>query len=100
VLGGADLDFREAVLPGREITLVAVSVLGGTNVIVPPEMRVVDSGVAILGGREVAGDSDESVQPGAPILRITGQCVLGGIVVKRKPRKGKGRNWPVLRIER
>src|ERR1019366_235195 len=43
VLGGAELDFREAVLPGKEISLRAVSVLGGVTVIVPPEMRVVDS---------------------------------------------------------
>ena len=100
VLGGADLDFREAVLPGREIRLNAVSVLGGVDIIVPPEMRVIDSGTAILGGREIAGDSDESARPDAPILHITGTCVLGGLEVKRRPRKGGGKNRPVLRIER
>jgi hypothetical protein len=99
VLGGADLDFREAVLPGREITLNAMCVLGGVQIIVPPEMHVIDSGVAILGGREIAGDSAESLRPDAPVLRITGTCVLGGVEVKRKPRKGRGKNRPVLRIE-
>jgi hypothetical protein len=95
VLGGAELDFREAVLPGKEISLRAVSLLGGVTVIVPPEMRVVDSGVAVLGGREMAGESGESLRPDAPVLHITGACVLGGLDVKRKERKQvRGKNWP------
>jgi Domain of unknown function (DUF1707) len=89
VLGGADLDFREAVLPAKEITLRVVTVLGGVSVVVPPEMRVIDSGVAVLGGREITGNSDDSVQPNAPVLHITGVSVLGGMDVKRKPRKKK-----------
>jgi hypothetical protein len=91
VLGGAELDFRDAVLPGGEITLHAVCVLGGMEVIVPPEMRVMDSGVAVMGGREVAGDSPESMQPNAPVLHITGTCVMGGVEVKRKARKERKR---------
>ena len=91
VFGGVDLDFREAVLPGREVVLRATAILGGVDVIVPPEMRVVDGGgVAILGGRDIAGTSVESSGPDAPVLRIEGTCVLGGIDVKRKPRKRKG----------
>jgi hypothetical protein len=87
VLGGADLDFRDAELPGGEMTLRAVCVLGGVTVIVPPEMHVTDLGVAILGGRETPGDSPESARPGAPVLRITGVSILGGVEVQRMPRK-------------
>jgi hypothetical protein len=89
VLGGVELDFREATLPAGEITLSAVCILGGMEITVPPEMHVIDNGVAILGGREVTADSDESVQPGAPVLRISGFCLLGGVEVKRKARKPK-----------
>jgi hypothetical protein len=88
VFGGVELDFRYAVLPGSEIVLYATTVLGGMAITVPPEMRVIDNGAAILGGREVAGDGPESSAPGAPVLRIEGACVLGGIEVKRKPRRG------------
>ena len=63
-LGGAELDFREAILPGKEVILRAVSVLGGIEVTVPPEMRVVDNGIAILGGREIAGNPGEAAEPG------------------------------------
>ena len=87
VFGGAELDYRDAVLPGPEIVLDATAVLGGVEIIVPPEMRVVDNGTAILGGRDITGDAAEAVGPDSPLLRIEGICVLGGIEVKRKARK-------------
>jgi hypothetical protein len=89
LLGGVELDFREARLPAGEITISAACILGGLEITVPPEMQVIDNGIAILGGREIAGDSDESVRPGAPVLRITGFCFLGGVEVKRKARKAQ-----------
>lgn len=113
VCGGADLDFRDAILPGKEVVLRATAILGGIDVIVPPDMRVVDSGIAILGGRDITGNADESASPDAPVLRIEGACILGGIDVKRKPRKlakalrrGKGVNvsiesgsgFPAIRV--
>ena len=99
VLGGVELDFREAVLPGQEVNLTVTCVLGGVEITVPPEMRVIDSGSSVLGGREITGDSPESARPDAPVLRISGTCVLGGIEVKRKRRKDKGRRRPTIRIE-
>jgi hypothetical protein len=88
VFGGVELDFRDAVLPGKEVILRITAVLGGVDVTVPPEMRVIDSGgVAILGGKDIAGPGPESSGPDAPVLRIEGTCVLGGIDVKRKARK-------------
>jgi hypothetical protein len=87
VFGGAEIDFRDAIMPGKEVVLRATTVLGGVEVTVPPEMRVVDNGIAILGGRDIAGNADESASPDAPVLRIEGTCVLGGVEVKRRSRK-------------
>jgi hypothetical protein len=87
VCGGAELDLREADLPGREITIHAVAVCGGVSITVPPEMRVIDTGSAVMGGREIAGETAESAKPDAPVLRITGTCVCGGVEVTRKPRE-------------
>jgi hypothetical protein len=87
VFGGVELDFRDAILPGKEVVLHATSVLGGVEIIVPPEMRVVDNGIAILGGREITGNVGEAASPDSPVLRIEGSCVLGGMEVKRKARK-------------
>lgn len=87
VLGGIELDFREAVLPANEIVLRATTVLGGIEITVPPEMRVVDNGIAFLGGREIHG-GEGTGGPDAPVLRLEGMCVLGGVEVRRKQRKG------------
>jgi len=89
VFGGAELDLRDAILPSREITIKAVSVFGGMSITVPPEMRVVDSGIAVFGGRDVAGETPESEAPNAPVLRLQGACVFGGISIRHKQREGK-----------
>ena len=96
VFGGADLDLRDAILPpSGEITLDIVAVFGGADIKIPPEMRVIDTGSAIMGGRDITADVGESDRPGAPVLRITGTCVFGGISVTRKARKnGEGWTWP------
>jgi hypothetical protein len=96
VMGGAELDFREAVLPGQEVTIRVVCIMGGLEITVPPEMHVTDSGVNIMGGRDVAGDTADSLRPGAPALRISGFCMMGGIAIKRKARKtGGGRRGAI-----
>jgi DUF1707 SHOCT-like domain/Cell wall-active antibiotics response LiaF, C-terminal len=91
VFGGVDIDLRDAILPGREITIHATAVFGGLSIIVPPEMHVVDSGVAIFGGRDVSGEGAESQRPDSPVLRLDGACVFGGIDVKHKERRPKRR---------
>jgi hypothetical protein len=89
VFGGAELDLRDAVLPGQEITMHVTCVFGGAEIIVPPDMRVIDTGSAIFGGREIDGDDDSG--PDSPLLRLTGTCVFGGIEVSRKPRRSDRR---------
>jgi hypothetical protein len=87
LMGGVELDFREAMLPGREITVRAVCIMGGVLITVPPEMHVVSSVVAIMGGTEIADDTAESLRPDAPVLRVSGACIMGGVEVKRKARQ-------------
>lgn len=86
VLAGGDLDFRDAVLPPGEISLRATCVLAGLEIIVPPEMRVIDSAVAIMGGIEVPPETEESRHPNAPVLRLSGVTIMGGVAIRRRPR--------------
>jgi hypothetical protein len=90
VVGGTELDLREAILPAREIRIRAICILGGMEITVPPEMHVIDNGWALLGGREIPPESTESASPDAPVLRLTGVSILGGIEVRRKRRKDDG----------
>jgi hypothetical protein len=87
ILGGAELDFRDAVLPGKETVLRITAVLGGLGIIVPPDMRVVDNCAAILGGSDVADTVPDVSDADSPVLRIEGVCVLGGVGVERKARE-------------
>jgi len=91
VFGGAALDFREAVLPQQEITLHATSIFGGVEIVVPPEMRVIDSGIAIFGARDSSTGSEEQSAQNAPVLRLTGLTLFSGLAVKHKQRKPKNR---------
>ena len=91
IFGGATLDFRDAVLPGQEMTLNTTCIFGGMEIIVPPEMRVVDRGVAIFGGRDTGSDGEETESADGPVLRLTGLTLFGGIDLKHKRRKNKNK---------
>lgn len=85
--GAAELDLRDAVVPGREITINTACIFGAVEIIVPPEMHVIDSGIAICGAREGCEDTVESMRPDAPVLHVTGFCFCGAVEIKRKLRK-------------
>ncbi|TQN28726.1 cell wall-active antibiotic response 4TMS protein YvqF [Haloactinospora alba] len=87
VAGGAELDLREAVLAQREVTMQCAVILGGLNITVPPGVRVINNTNAFLGGTET-NSTDMITDPGAPTVRLTGTCLLGGISVRTKARVG------------
>ncbi len=79
LMGGTELDFREAVLP-RGVTHVQVlAIMGGAEIIVPPGVNVESHGIGIMGGFDDAGEQD--YDPTAPTLRITGMAVMGGVEI-------------------
>jgi len=79
MMGGTELDFREAILaPG--VTEVRVwAVWGGVEIIVPPGVNVECHGIALLGGFDHAGTAEGPVDPGAPTIRITGLAMMAGV---------------------
>ena len=83
VFGGVDLDLREARLESQEVTIESKAVFGGVSIVVPPDVTVIMEGTGIFGG--FGGDA-EDVQPpaGAPVVRVTGKAVFGGVAVMRK----------------
>lgn len=99
VLGGADLDFRDCDLP--PVTDVrCFAVMGGVDVVVPPDVIVETSGVGILGGFDHVAETDEA-PPGAPVIRITGLAFMGGVSVNvRRPGESAGDAKRRRRLER
>jgi len=89
VFGGVTLDFRQAVLSRGQVTVNIICMFGGVDVIVPPGVRVVGSNAAIFGGNDVP--EDDNPAPDAPVIRVTGLTLFGGVSVRRKALGGDRR---------
>jgi hypothetical protein len=92
LMGGANLDMREAKFAAREVVLTVNAFMGGAEIIVSPYVNIVIEGVGIMGGYSgpsslVRAELDES----SPTLRIRGVAIWGGVSVKRKPAPGQSR---------
>ena len=79
VMGGVQLDLREAEFPPGVTEIRAFVFMGGLDVQVPPGVRLETDGVAILGGFEDRVDETGSAGRDAPIVRITGVAIMGGV---------------------
>lgn len=87
LMGGVEVDLRNATLP--PVTVIrALAVMGGIVVTVPPGVRVQSSGYAIMGGFEDQLDQPASHDPSAPLVRVTGLALMGGVEVKVAERTG------------
>lgn len=81
VMGGTQLDFREAVF-GPGITEVqAFALWGGVEIIVPPGLNVECQGIGIMGGFDHVADTIQPDSMDGPTLRITGLAIMGGVDV-------------------
>jgi hypothetical protein len=83
VLGGANLDLREATLSAPEVEITVWSVLGGSTITVPEGVRVELGGFALLGGNDLKV-TGEPAPPGAPVVRVQAWSLLGGTTVRTK----------------
>ena len=83
LLGGGEIDMRDARFEDREVSIHIVAILGGCEVIVPEDATVRVTGVGILGAFEHSDSGGGS--PDGPVITIDGLALLGGVDVKRKP---------------
>ena len=85
VMGGIELDLREAQFSEPEVTIHAYTLMGGIEITVPEDVDVDVSGVAFMGGFD--HNASGPGVPGAPRVRVIGFALMGGVDVKRKPTK-------------
>jgi uncharacterized protein DUF1707/cell wall-active antibiotic response 4TMS protein YvqF len=83
VMGGVELDLREAQFSEPEATIYAYTVMGGIEITVPEDVDVDVSGIAFMGGFDHNASGPGA--PGAPRLRVLGFALMGGVDVRRKP---------------
>lgn len=77
VMGGADLDLTDATFASSEVTIKVFALFGGAQITVPPDVQVVNNVFALFGG--VDNKATEAPPPGAPVLRVTGFAMFGGV---------------------
>ena len=83
VMGGVELDLREAQFAEGVTEIEVFALMGGVDICVPTGIRVEATGMGILGGFGIAG-ADADPGPNAPVLRISGVALLGGVDAKLK----------------
>ena len=104
ILGGVELDFREVALPPGPTDVQVYTILGGTDIIVPPGVAVECEGVALLGGFETLERAPTVPSPSDPVIRISGVAILGGVDVQTRlpgesQRQAKKRRKAELKAE-
>lgn len=80
-MGGVDLDFREARLPPGVTEINVLAIMGGVELLVPPGVHVDMNGLALMGGFGQCGYAPPPTDPNAPVLRISGFALMGGVDV-------------------
>jgi class 3 adenylate cyclase len=90
IMGGCELDLRQAEIDGPEIVITAVAFMGGIDIIVPEGIEVEMSGVPFMGGKDLKV-RDVAPTPGAPRVRVRAFPIMGGITVRNKGLKEKVR---------
>ena len=81
VMGGGQLDLREAKLGAGVTEIEILTFWGGVEIFVPTGVRVEVTGMAVM----VRG-GQATEDPNAPVLRISGLAVMAGVDVKHKGR--------------
>lgn len=83
IMGGVELDLRDARFAAAEVTVRAFSLMGSVSITVPEDMAVDVSGIGVMGGFDHRASGPGA--PGAPHLRVVGFALMGSVDVRRKP---------------
>lgn len=89
VMGGGEIDLREARFEGRDVVIRCFALMGGVQITVPPDLETHVSGIGLMGGFDHTGSADGD--PTGPRVTVTGLALFGGVSVERKLRREEHR---------
>jgi uncharacterized membrane protein len=90
LMGGAELDLRQAGFSAPEVTLTINAFMGGATIVVNRSTNVVVHGVGIMGGYSAPrSDTDLALTADSPTVHVRGIAIMGGVTVVRKAMPGE-----------
>jgi hypothetical protein len=84
LFGGIDVDLRSAELGSGTLTIVALTLFGGSDVYVPQGVEVDVGGIAVFGHNSVRGEEGE-LHPTSPFVRVVALTLFGGTDIRHVP---------------
>ena len=92
MMGSVTIDLREAQFETHEVTITAVAIMAGIDIIVNPQTQVIVDGVGVMGDFSQARDrAPAEITAGSPVVRVKGMALMAGVTVRRKPMRGQPR---------
>jgi uncharacterized protein DUF1707 len=91
IMGGDEIDLRDAEIEGGELTLNLFALMGGANIYVPDSVDLDVGGFSLMGGHEEVG-REISPRPGAPLIRIRVYNLMSGATIYRLPPQARGQS--------
>jgi hypothetical protein len=83
ILGGGEIDLRDARFAEHTVTIHTVTIMGGIQITVPEDADVQVNGIGIMGGFDHSAVGSGS--PGGPRIVINGFAFWGGVHIQRLP---------------
>jgi hypothetical protein len=84
IMGGGEIDLRDARFEEPTITIHAVTIMGGIQITVPEDAHVQVNGFGLMGAFDDSHATGEGA-PGGPRIIVNGFAFWGGVAVERKP---------------
>lgn len=79
IMGGIELDLREANMEGAQCYIEATAIAGGIEIHVPNHWRVEAQGTPLLGS--FSNKAKSVTDPTAPLLIVKGTAIMGGVEI-------------------
>ena len=89
IMGGDEIDLREAEIEGGELTINLVAIMGGANIYIPESVELDVGGFSLMGGNTEYG-TVRPPRPGAPVVRLRTWNLMGGATIFRVPPQARG----------
>nr|WP_307805764.1 DUF1707 domain-containing protein [Streptomyces chrestomyceticus] len=82
VFGSVEIDLTEGIFQQQQVRINVTAIFGSVEIRVPENVTLRSSGSGVLGAFEV--ETNESVEPDAPVVLVNGYAVLGSVEARAK----------------